>query len=75
MNEKKLSHQFDLNSMQNCRTNFKGAEMVEFSTPFQHGITKDASFPIKLRVKNPFFPGGKELSFKKRERITCSVLS
>lgn len=63
---KKLSHQFDLNSMQNCRTNFKGAETVEFSTPFQPAITKDASFLMKLRLKNPFFPGGKQLCFKRK---------
>lgn len=63
---KKLSHQFDLNSMQNCRKNIKCAEMAGFSTPFQHAFTKDVSFLMKLRVKNPSFLGGKEPSFKRK---------
>jgi len=32
------------------QTNFKRAETFEFSTLFQHGITKDVSFAIKLKV-------------------------
>lgn len=31
--------------------NFRGAETVEFSPPFQHRITEDVSFQIKLRIK------------------------
>lgn len=51
--------------------NFRGAETVEFSTPFQHGITEDVSFPIKLRVKkkNPSFPVEKEQSFKRKGNV------
>lgn len=62
--KRKISHYFDLSSMQNCRANGKGTELMTFSVPFQQGITEVVSFLLQLRVKNQSSPGEKEASFK-----------